>query len=205
MNHLETTILLKNQYFILRHGESEANIAKQIRSNPDEGITTYGLTDTGKSQVAISTQQAMRRGWLNDKTIIYSSDFKRAAETAKVVEETLHTGKIQLSSALRERYFGNWDGKHSRNYIRVWGQDISGFAQSNNGVESVSEVLDRVTRLIGEIETRYDGKNILLVSHGDPLHILQAAFAGLKPSKHRLLKNIKVAEIRKLTFKVRKS
>jgi broad specificity phosphatase PhoE len=59
-------------------------------------------------------------------------------------------------------------------------------------------VLDRVTALVADLERRYSGRDILLVSHGDTLQILQAGFLRLDPSLHRRLPPLGTAEIREL-------
>jgi broad specificity phosphatase PhoE len=49
-----------------------------------------------------------------------------------------------------------------------------------------------------DLERRYSGRAILLVSHGDPLQILQAGFLLIDPSGHRSLPPLETAEIRPL-------
>ncbi|MGD1003317.1 MAG: histidine phosphatase family protein [Minisyncoccia bacterium] len=57
----------------------------------------------------------------------------------------------------------------------------------------------RVSGLIYDLEDRYVGKNILLVSHGDALQILQTFFENKPSSAHRELRHVQVAEVRKLS------
>jgi broad specificity phosphatase PhoE len=59
-------------------------------------------------------------------------------------------------------------------------------------------VLDRVTALVADLERRHAGRDILLVSHGDTLQILEAGFLRLDPSRHRRLSPLATAEIREL-------
>ena len=59
-------------------------------------------------------------------------------------------------------------------------------------------MLDRTTALIADLEQRYSGRDILLVSHGDTLQILQAGFLRVDPSGHRRLPHLDTAEIREL-------
>lgn len=42
--------LLRNRYFGLRHGQSEANVMGVISSNPAVGTVTHGLTPLGRLQ-----------------------------------------------------------------------------------------------------------------------------------------------------------
>jgi hypothetical protein len=41
---------LKNRYFALRHGQSEANVENIISSLPARGTTIHGLTQLGREQ-----------------------------------------------------------------------------------------------------------------------------------------------------------
>ncbi len=102
---------------------------------------------------------------------------------------------------MRERYFGDWEQKHNRHYQDVWDEDINDPNHKNNNVESTAEVLDRTTSLIKDLEEKYSGKKILLVSHGDALQILQTGFEKVSSSCHRSLPHLNVAEIRELTLK----
>jgi broad specificity phosphatase PhoE len=63
-------------------------------------------------------------------------------------------------------------------------------------VESVNQVMSRVTELIIDLERRFADTSLLLVSHGDALQILQTAFAGRDASTHRQLQHLQTAEIR---------
>jgi broad specificity phosphatase PhoE len=42
---------------------------------------------------------------------------------------------------------------------------------------------------------------VVLVSHGDVLQILQTAFEGLDPSKHRSIPHLPTAELRQLMMR----
>ena len=64
-------------------------------------------------------------------------------------------------------------------------------------------MLDRVDRLVADLERRYAGRDILLVSHGDTLQILQAGFLRMNPSPHRRLPELRTAEIRQLRLDAR--
>ncbi|MBI2653500.1 histidine phosphatase family protein [Candidatus Woesearchaeota archaeon] len=195
------TINLKNKYFIMRHGESEANRRGIIVSSPAYGIVSFGLTNEGRRQVANSVFEKKKQRLLDNKTIIYSSDFARARETAEIAREILRAGLVILTAKLRERYFGNWDRTSNANYQKVWIDDANNPSHKNNGVESVMEVFERLRSLIIELEAKYAGKKILLVSHGDSLQILQTAFKGVDPSKHRYIRHLNLAEIRELKTK----
>jgi len=185
---------LNNTYFLLRHGESQANREGIIISDPETGIHHYGLTGKGTESV-INTALNTR---LDSETIIYSSDFKRARETAETFGRIIDTQAVQLKAELRERFFGEWEETGTDNYARIWTADESKELDPNTNVESVHSVAKRALKLVNELESTHKNQKILLVSHGDTLQILITAFAGLCPTKHRRLSPIKTAEIRSL-------
>lgn len=76
---------LKNRYFIIRHGESKANVAEIILSHPEEGMKeNYTLTAKGENQVRTSVEKVKYQGILDNETIIYSSPFSRCKKTAEI-------------------------------------------------------------------------------------------------------------------------
>ena len=117
--------------------------------------------------------------------MICSSDFSRARQTAEIVRAHLGVPRVVIAEALRERCFGDWEGTPTANYARVWAADEASAGRGfDNHVEPATAVLDRVTAFIVELERQYSGRDILLVSHGDTLQILQAGFLRIDPSRH---------------------
>ena len=195
MNHLAELTKLRNRYFIIRHGESRANVKGIILSHPKAGTRAFGLTENGKKQVL---ESANKNKVLDKDTIIYSSDFKRARETAEIVRNVVKAKPVHFTAKLRERWFGQWERTHNSNYHRVWVDDAVNPDHKNKKVESTNEVLARTTSLIFELEKKYSVKKIVLVAHGDALQILQTGFMKQCPSTHRSIKHLEVAEIREL-------
>jgi probable phosphoglycerate mutase len=179
----------------MRHGESEANFLNLIISHYQLGISQYGLTDNGIKSVEDSIRSF---NLLNADTIIYSSDFKRAMETASIVAKEIESIHLLKTDKLRERYFGSFDLSNSSKYEEVWANDSFNSKKDFYGVESVGDVLSRCISLIYQSEIMHKSKNILLVSHGDTLQILLTYFNDLKAYQHRDIQPLNTAEIRKL-------
>lgn len=199
MDNLEKLKSLRNNYYLLRHGESEANIAGLITSDPAVCINNYGLTEKGRVQVTRSIKQAKFDGLLNEKTIIYCSDFRRTVETAEIACAILNAGKIHRTASLRERNFGEYDGKQITTYINIWAKDQKEeSAHVEKGVESPQKMLTRLIKLLKKLEFQYKDEHILLVSHGDPLQVLQAFFLRLDSIQSISLKYIEQGELREL-------
>jgi len=198
MNHLTPIARHANRYFAMRHGQSNANVAGIIVSRlaTDEN-GDYGLSELGRQQA----RDAASASGLGSGTLICSSDFARARETAEIVRACLGAPPITLAAALRERDFGAWEGTTSASYAKVWAADTVDPGHATDNVEPASAVLDRVTALVADLERRHCDRDILLVSHGDTLQILQAGFHGIDPARHRALAHLGTAEIRRLARK----
>ncbi|HEX8220146.1 MAG TPA: histidine phosphatase family protein [Chloroflexia bacterium] len=201
MNYLQQLNSLGNIYWALRHGKSLANDEGLIVSHPDQGVSQYGLSKEGRRQVASAVAAAMRDLVLDRTTLIVTSDFARARESAEIVRDLLGTRDIIVTPNLRERFFGTWDGQHFSNYGNVWADDALDGAHKHNGVESTEEVLARTTSLILELERDFYGRNIVLVSHGDVLQILQTAFQRIGSGSHRLIPHLDTGQLRRLELK----
>jgi broad specificity phosphatase PhoE len=182
----------------MRHGQSKANLKEIIISHPENGLLEkYGLTELGRQQA----RQSAASSPLTKDTLILSSDFSRARQTAEIVREVLGSDVVQLSLSLRERNFGNYEESNHSHYGDVWVGDTRNADHAQNGVESVNSVLSRSTQLILDIEQRHTDRVILLVSHGDCLQILETGFEKISATEHRSLPHLHTAEIRQIILK----
>jgi len=199
MNHLLSIERLNNRYFAMRHGHSLANQQGIIVSHPENGRDNYGLSERGREQVRTSLRQ---NNQLDAKTVVVTSDFKRARESAGIAFELLAC-KVSICDEprLRERHFGELELASDDSYDQVWQQDEVNPDSRVKDVESVNQVMARVTSVIADYENQYSAATILLVSHGDALQILQTAFARLDASTHRQLEHLHTAEIRQLLLR----
>jgi probable phosphoglycerate mutase len=187
--------IFKNQYYLLRHGQSQANAKEIIISDLKNGITQYGLTETGKNQ---TLNAFVKNHTFNQETIIYSSPFLRTKETAQIVKKVLNCKKIIIDDRLKERFFGVFEKTSNKNYQKVWKKDKLNENNNENNVESPKQVWNRMKPLLNKLEKKYSNKKIILISHGDPLQILITGFNNKSLNLHRKIKHLNVAEIRRL-------
>jgi len=198
LNYLSSLDRLSNRYFAMRHGHSLANQQGIIVSHPDHGCDGFGLSEQGRAQVVASLRQETR---LDESSIIISSDFSRALETAAIVQQKLGCQTpTETDIRLRERNFGELELGPDSAYQAVWRQDALDPEGNFRAGESANQVMARVTALIVELERRHANATLLLVSHGDALQILQTAFARRDASEHRQLQHLQTAEIRLLSL-----
>jgi len=188
---------LKNTYLLVRHGQSTANVAKMIVSNPEIGVPEYGLSDLGQSQAKEAANRVNSMAGAKP-IIIFSSDFRRTKETAEFIRDGLRLSpeKLILTISIRERYFGDLDLKGSENYRRVWDEDASNSRHTKFNVESVHSVASRVQKFIMQLESEYEGYCIILVGHGDTLQISQTCFQHIAHHLHRSLPHLGNCDVR---------
>lgn len=198
MNYLLDHKHLSNRYFAMRHGHSLANQEGIIVSHPENGVDGYGLSERGVAQVENSV---LTSNPLGPDTLIISSDFKRARESAEIVHRLLKClTPICFDQRLRERNFGGLELKSDSNYSKVWRADETNPDSRIKGVESVSEVMERVSAMVFEYENKLNKATLLFISHGDALQILQTAFSKQSASRHKYQKHLETAEIRRLNL-----
>lgn len=186
----------KNRYFALRHGFSLANEAGLIVSDLNSGCNGYGLTPLGKREIESSVEKYLLE-FVSRKIIIISSPFLRTKESAKILSRLVNKD-VLYDVRLRERFFGTYNLRSNTHYSDVWILDSDNKDHKTNGVESVSEVYSRAKSLVEEMEMKYSGYDIFLVSHGDALQILECFFRDWDPANHRSLKSLLPGECRLL-------
>ncbi len=193
---MESAQVLKNRYFLMRHGHSLANEAGIIVSDAKNGVSGYGLSDKGKQQVVESIRYAREVFHFEQSLLIVSSDFLRCKETAELVSQAFGTSNVELEPRLRERFFGEFELGPNTTYDKVWEKDAINDQEGSFGAESAQSTLNRGLSVLHDLEEQFSGETILLVSHGDTLQILLTAFHALPPGCHRQLPLLETAEIR---------
>ncbi len=190
-----------NRFYILRHGETEYQTKKKHMVYPVKGsLASIGLTKRGRGQVMDAASEL--KGEKID--YIYSSDFLRAKQTGLIVARELGVPKVNLflSDKLRDINLGVYHGKPRKKFYRDMGKVPKNFNQRPEKGEALNEVFKRMVDFIKKIDKKHKGKNILIVSHGEPLWLLEGAVKKRKKSnlvESFAKKNyIQTGELRKL-------
>jgi len=189
-----------NSYFVMRHGETDHNL-KSVWSY--KGEKTDMITEKGQSQILESAK------YLLDKKIdlIITSPFFRTSETARLVAESigLSKDKIITDDAILEWKVGkDYDGKPVEDFFKVRNASSNRYDFHDEGGESYIDVIKRAGKFLYEIEEKYKGKNILIVSHGAVTRALELVSNGIYFrnlfSSTRDYKNFTNAEVRQIDF-----
>ena len=159
--------------FTVQHTQSEHHINGMIGS-----WTDWNLTELGKQQ-AERIARMMKQELDGKKVVLYTSDLKRAKQTADCITSQLQVVPI-IKMELRERNLGRCCGK-SVQWLR-------------ENLECDEKTID--DRLFSDAESRRDewnrlqpffnqvlaeeSENIIIVSHGDLLSVFNSMFLGLE-------------------------
>jgi broad specificity phosphatase PhoE len=185
---------MKNRYFFLRHGYSVSNDKGIICSTIENGtLPEFGLLPEGMKQIA-TTAEALSDIVNIGKAIIFTSPFTRALQSALITKQVLGLPHYSffVSDKLIERNFKSLELESSVLYESVWTADNNG--EMSEGVESCIEVSIRISDFVDMCESRFDCKDIIVVSHGDVIMISRTLFLSISPFRHRDFPYIKNAE-----------
>jgi isoleucyl-tRNA synthetase len=165
--------IAKNTYYCVRHGEADNNTLNVMSGRVDN---PHHLSPKGITQAHDAAK------WLKDKKIdvIISSPFVRTRETAEIIAKDIHFDpkNIQFDDQIRELNVGVWEGKPFGDFQKAFVHKDR-FDIRVEGGENYADLKKRMGDFLYSLEKKYEGKNILIVSHDSPLFLLKAAADGL--------------------------
>jgi len=174
----------KNTYYIMRHGEAENNTLNVISSHVDD---PKHLTEKGKGQVKTAA------GFFADKNIdlIITSPFIRTKETTDILASSLNISKknIVIDDRLHELDAGVYHGRPFNEFVAAFPYKKRFSMRLPEG-ENYADVRKRVGEFIYEMEKKYNGKNILIVTHDVSAFILESIALGLDNTSTTNLRDI---------------
>ncbi len=139
-----------NTYYLIRHGQKVGEAGDP------------GLTELGKEQAEKIAN------YLKDKNIskIISSTYKRAGETAEIINKTLNVG-IKFDDRLRERMnWGSIPNQSIEEFLKEWEySNIRREYKPKAGISSLQSGKDAFN-VISEISTSFPDSNNAVVTHG---------------------------------------
>ncbi len=188
----------KNTYYVMRHGQADNNV-KGILSN--DIADPYHLTDEGRKQVAETADRL--KGVKFDE--IFVSPFVRTRETANIVKEKLgwKDEDMHVDERIRELGSGVFAGKSVEEFSQVF-PFRERFTKCPEGGETYADIKKRMGDFLYDMESKYSGKTIMIVSHETSSYLLVAAAMGLNREQTLDLRGdcdfMANAECRKIEF-----
>lgn len=191
----------KNTYYVMRHGEAHSNEKSILET---KGDPTNHLTEKGKQQVIDSLSFIKTLG----VDVIVASPFLRTQETAHIISTILGISVV-TEERIREYDLGIFDGQPASEYLEHFGHDYLKYDTRPKGGETHREMMYRSMAALYDLEKKYEGKTILIVTHGGPARMMFSG--GELITEEEVLRDEKEvittlylgnAEVRKLNLKI---
>ncbi len=132
---------------LTRHGETIENQKKIMQGHLPGHLSKRGIEQAKKLALRLKHKKI---------DVIYSSDLKRASDTAKEIARYHKKIPINFVQELRETDLGSLTGKCSK--------DID-FDYRPDDVESAASMQKRAKKILNEVYNNYPNKTVLFVGH----------------------------------------
>jgi broad specificity phosphatase PhoE len=165
---------------LVRHGESEGNIAGQW----------HGLTDSPLSQRGHS-QAIELAGWYGGVERVYASPLERARRTAEAFATSHGLDGPTVREDIAEIHFGAWEGLTTDEIRLHHPEDFEAVFHRSEDVprggtgETFAGAAERMRRAVGDVALRHPHGTTALFTHGGAIwalaaDILTLGFAGMR-------------------------
>jgi alpha-ribazole phosphatase len=152
---------------LVRHGETIWNHTSRY-----QGHTDIELSETGREQA----RSLAKRLKTEKVKAVYSSDLKRAFETASILASP-HNLPVKATKELREINFGDWEGLTYQEIMEEYRELASEWYQHPGkiripGGETFTDVKERAYNTILELARQNDPGTIIVVAHGGTIRAI---------------------------------
>jgi len=166
----------KTTFYIVRHGESQANAGKYLGGKKDVKLTEEGEKQASKVAKFFEGKQP---------DIIFSSPMTRAKQTAKIITSHNKFSEAIVDSRIREKDFGDkLEGMSWSNFKKQYPK-LAGSNHTNNfdftpyGGDSATQMRNRLYEFFLEKYQQYPNKHVIVVTHGGVILMLAGDFQKL--------------------------
>lgn len=166
--------LTRNIFLFSRHGEAHHNLEAKASSYPETFVNN--LTTKGVERAEGMAQVIAEQGGVD---MIFSSDLLRTKQTAETVARILNV-PVELDARLREYNVGIYNGRPMAEFNKEFSFEDRWDKQPEGG-ETNRQVQARMAEFVHDVNKKYAGKKILVISHGDPIYLLMQYFGSELP------------------------
>jgi len=161
----------------LRHGQAKNN-TERVLAGRTNGVP---LTDNGIKQAETIAKFIEKM----NVSIIYTSPIERSKTTADIVANH-NSLECKVDERLTELDMGKFTGmkyddifaSHGNVFLKFYSGDVE---IAHNGVETFSEVKKRILSMADHAIKEHSGKNVLFVTHMDPIKSMLSSVVDLNP------------------------
>ncbi|MDP5275426.1 histidine phosphatase family protein [Chengkuizengella axinellae] len=139
---------------LIRHGITDWNIEEKAQGHSD-----IPLNEKGRIQAQRVATRLLNENW----DMLISSNLSRAGETAQIIGKTLNIPTLLYDERLREINCGKIEGMTEEERVSKWGIN---WREADIEMEHYNDVALRGEFVLKEIINSFNGKKVLVVSHG---------------------------------------
>lgn len=168
---------MKTTVYLIRHGESEANIQDVFAGSADYLLTEKGIKQAEKTAKALAKV---------DFSAIYSSPLSRARKTAEPFA-TNAKKQVTVIENLREINCGDWERMTYKDIEEQYPDQFPehwflhfGEAHPPHG-ESIIEAGNRFYQAVEELAKKHPGERILITAHAGVIRTFYAMVSKIAP------------------------
>jgi 2,3-bisphosphoglycerate-dependent phosphoglycerate mutase len=155
---------------LIRHGRTAYNAASRIQGQIDIPLDPVGQWQVRQTAAALRDLYVTRRPTITERLVV-SSDLGRAESTAHAFADGLDL-PIHPDKRVRERNFGEWEGKSSSELAKEYPEDYRSWTllrggELKHGAERKEAVGARGVEALQDWSTRAgDDTDLFMFSHG---------------------------------------
>jgi isoleucyl-tRNA synthetase len=176
------------KFIFIRHGEAENNTQGVMSCFPEK--KAKNLTLKGRVQIEAAAKKLKK---LKPAVIIHS-DVLRTVQSAEIIKKILGVPAIS-DERIREMNFGDFNGDSLVEHSTYFGSHLERFTKRFPNGENLEDLRSRIYPLLREINEKYSGKTVVVVSHGAPIKMMEQILTGM--SNKEATENWKAGEIYK--------
>uniref|UniRef100_A0A7S4P0K4 Phosphoglycerate mutase n=1 Tax=Guillardia theta TaxID=55529 RepID=A0A7S4P0K4_GUITH len=163
------------QILLVRHGQSTWNAEGRWQGQADMSLSSLGVAQSVQAALRLSggPQVLAEGGGIPDIGAIYSSNMKRAKQTAQILSSQAGLGKIMEDERFRERSVGEWSGLTYEEVQQKW----PGYLKRRllpPSYETDDMVLPRVFSALDYVRMQHPGQRVVVVCHAGVIYAVEA-------------------------------
>ena len=160
---------------LIRHGYSEYNKLRRFSGQLD-----VALDEIGVEQARCTAEYVLENFKID---AVYSSDLKRAYDTAKPIADALGL-PVVTSKQIRELDVGLWGGKNGEELRAEFPENFALYKKDValvrcDGGEGYADLWKRSLAEIERIARENDGNTIVIATHGGVIRCARTAWSGI--------------------------